>query len=169
VRPFPLSCDACADDVCTEIPTFLVAGHETTSTLLSWTLFALAQRPDVQAALRAECLAHGLPTGVTGNVPLDADALGALDAIPLLDAMLRETLRLHAPVAATARAAVRADVIPLAAPFVDRRGAERTSVPMSKGEIVFVPIRLVNRDEAIWGPDAEEWRCVRLPARGCGC
>jgi cytochrome P450 len=112
---------------------------------------------------------HGPPTGAAGNAPLAADALGALDALPLLDAVLRETLRLHAPVAVTARAATRADVIPLAAPFVDRRGTERTGVPVRKGEIVFVPIRLVNRDEATWGPDAGEWRCVRLRACWWGC
>jgi cytochrome P450 len=152
-----------------EIPTFLVAGHETTSTLLSWALFALAQRPDVQAALRAECRAHALPVGAHGNAPFDADALAAFDGLPLLDAVLRETLRLHAPVSTIGRAPVRDDVVPLSAPFVDRDGNERTGVPVSRGEVVFIPIRLMNRDPTIWGGDAEEWRCVGRRCRGGGC
>jgi cytochrome P450 len=56
------------------------------------------------------------------------------------------------------RSATRDDVLPLGAPFVGRDGVERTSVPMRKGEVVFIPIRLVNREEGIWGPDAGEWR-----------
>jgi cytochrome P450 len=140
----------------------LVAGHETTSTLLSWILFALAQRPDVQTALRAECRAHPLPTAAHGNGPLETEDLAALDRLPLLDAVVRETLRLHSPVSLTGRAATRDDVIPLGTPFVDRAGVQRTSVPIRKGEYVMIPIRLVNRLESIWGPDAAEWRYARF-------
>jgi cytochrome P450 len=137
-----------------------VAGHETTATLLSWIIFALTQRPDIQRALRAECRGSPLPLTPHGNAPLSAEALAAVDRLPLLDAVVRETLRLHAPVPSTVRAATRADTLPLSAPFTDREGKERTSVPMRKGEVVVVPVRLVNRAEAIWGPDAGEWRCV---------
>lgn len=51
------------------------------------TLQVLADRPDVQDELRAELLAasHG------GAADVDFDALGAL---PFLDAVLREVLRL---------------------------------------------------------------------------
>jgi hypothetical protein len=85
-----------------------------------------------------------------------------MDHLPLLDAVIRETLRLHAPVFATSRAATRDDVLPLAMPFVDRAGVERTSLPLRKGEILLMPIRMVNRDPRTWGPDAGEWRCVPL-------
>jgi cytochrome P450 len=141
----------------------LVAGHETTSTLLSWILFALAQRPDVQTALRAECRAHPLPMAAHGNSPLETEELAALDRLPLLDAVVRETLRLHSPVSLTGRAATRDDVLPLGTPFVDRAGVQRMSVPVRKGEYVFIPIRLVNRLESIWGPDAGEWRYAGVP------
>ncbi len=42
-------------EVIDQISTFLVAGHETTSTSLSWTLLSLASHPDVQDTLREEC------------------------------------------------------------------------------------------------------------------
>jgi cytochrome P450 len=136
-----------------------VAGHETTATLLSWIIVALTQRPDIQRALRTECRGSPLPRAPHGNDPLSVDALAAVDKLPLLDAVVRETLRLHAPVPSTVRAATRADTLPLSAPFMDREGKERTSVPMRKGEVVVIPVRLVNRAEAIWGADAGEWRC----------
>jgi hypothetical protein len=37
-----------------EIPTFLVAGHETTSTVLSWALYELSLSSALQASLREE-------------------------------------------------------------------------------------------------------------------
>jgi cytochrome P450 len=167
VRSLPAASSQQPDPDHTEIPTFLVAGHETTSTLLAWVLFALAQRPDLQAALRAKCRSAPLPTGTHGNAPLTMAELAALDKLPLLDAVLRETLRLHAPVPAIGRTATRDDVLPVSAPFVDRAGVARTSLPVRRGEDVFVPIRLVNCEEAIWGPDAAEWRCVALPPGLC--
>ena len=45
-----------------------------------------------------------------------------LSALPYLDAVIREMLRIHAPVPMTARVAMKDDVIPLSKPFVDRYG-----------------------------------------------
>jgi cytochrome P450 len=118
-------------DLCSlaEIPTFILAGHDTTSTVISWTLFELASDPSVQARLRAECRTLSLPEGATDNAPIDAEVLSALDKLPLLDAVVRETLRLHAPVYSSARAPVEDDDIPVATPFVDVHGVSRSSIP----------------------------------------
>jgi cytochrome P450 len=112
-------------DAGAEIPTFLLAGHETTSSLLSWILFELAANPDTQARLRAECRKLSLPTG---GAPRDADRLAALDKLPQLDAVVRETLRLHAPAASTLRTAQQDDILPLSRPFVDTKGVEQTTI-----------------------------------------
>ena len=45
-----------------------------------------------------------------------------LNALPYLDAVVRETLRLHAPVSMTSRVAMKDDVLPLAIPFTDSKG-----------------------------------------------
>jgi cytochrome P450 len=45
-----------------------------------------------------------------------------LNALPYLDAVVRETLRLHAPVSMTSRIAMKDDVLPLAVPFTDSKG-----------------------------------------------
>lgn len=66
--------------------TLLLAGHDTTAVALGWAFRDLLSHPavlaDVQDELRAAC-----PDGV-----VDADRLGRL---PLLDATIRESLRLH--------------------------------------------------------------------------
>jgi cytochrome P450 len=141
-----------------EIPIFILAGHETTSNGLAWTLFALAQRPDVQERLRAECRSSlTLPTLSTGNDPLTAEEVNALDKLPLLDAVIRESLRLYPPILATMRAATEDDAIPLAHPYTDKKGVLRDTIPMHKGAIIPIPILSVNRSKDIWGPDALEW------------
>ena len=45
-----------------------------------------------------------------------------LNALPYLDAVVRETLRLHSPITFLVREAKKDDVIPLSEPFTDRYG-----------------------------------------------
>lgn len=51
-----------------------------------------------------------------------------LNALPYLDAVLRENLRLNPVVSAGTRTAEKDDVIPLSTPFVDRRGVRTNEV-----------------------------------------
>ena len=51
-----------------------------------------------------------------------------LNAFPYLDAVVRETLRVHGAVHATARYAAQEDVIPLSKPFVDKNGVLRSEI-----------------------------------------
>ena len=45
-----------------------------------------------------------------------------LQALPYLDAVLRESLRLHGAVPATSRKAAKDDIIPLGEPIIDLAG-----------------------------------------------
>ncbi|KAH9919442.1 cytochrome P450 [Epithele typhae] len=139
------------DEVVDQVPTFLVAGHETTSTSTTWALFALALAPAIQDKLRAELLA----------VPTDTPSMDELAALPYLDMVVRETLRVHAPVPTIFREAQEDDVIPLAEPFVDRAGVARTSVRVTKGTPVVVPVLAINRSTELWGADAFAFRPER--------
>ncbi|PIL29246.1 cytochrome P450 [Ganoderma sinense ZZ0214-1] len=139
------------EDVIAQVPTFLVAGHETTSTATTWCLFALTQAPEVQAKLRAELLA----------LDTDTPSMDQLNNLPYLDCVVRETLRVHAPVPTTTREATRDDVIPVAEPFVDRHGVVQDSIRISKGTPIFIPILAMNRSTKLWGPDAAEFRPER--------
>jgi hypothetical protein len=133
---------------------------------VSWTLFELAQHADIQSQLRAELRASPLPAAAAGNAPLDADTLAALDKLPLLDAVVRESLRVHAPVQDAGRVATADTAIPLVRLFVDRAGALQHEIRVRKGDLVTLPIGAVHRDEGMWGADEHEWKCVVCGARG---
>ena len=52
----------------------------------------------------------------------DTPSMDDVQALPFLDAIVRETMRLHPAVSATTRVAMKDDVIPLNEPFVDKKG-----------------------------------------------
>ncbi len=93
---------------------------------------------------------------------MDDDALlDRISHLPYLDAVVRESLRLFAPITTTMRMATADDVIPVAAPFVDRRGRTCTEIRVRKGDIISVPIQALNKNTADWGADAEVFRPER--------
>ncbi|KAI0634036.1 cytochrome P450 [Trametes polyzona] len=139
------------EDVLAQVPTFLAAGHDTTSTATTWCLFALSQASEVQAKLRDELL----------TVETDTPTMDELNGLPYLDAVVRETLRLHAPVPVTLRVANKADVIPVSEPFVDRFGQVQDSIKISKGSSILIPILALNRSKKFWGEDAREFKPER--------
>lgn len=98
---------------------FPTKANSDSSTATTWALFALSIDPRVQSKLRDELL-----TVSSDNVSMDE-----LNALPYLDAVVRETLRIHAPVPSTLRVAVKDDVLPLTTPVTDRNGKVYDSIP----------------------------------------
>ncbi|KAH9842389.1 cytochrome P450 [Rhodofomes roseus] len=139
------------EDMLAQVPTFLVAGHETTSTGTAWCLFALAQDPAVQTQLRDELW----------SVPTENPTMDELNALPYLEAVVRETMRVYAPVSATIRNAGSDSVIPLERPYVDTKGNLCDSVRIPKGTRVAIPIMPINKSRDLWGPDAHEFKPER--------
>ncbi|MFD3744608.1 cytochrome P450 [Nocardia sp. NPDC058633] len=72
-------------ELCEQLRTLLVAGHETTATTLTWALYHLHREPGLLNRLLAELSGAG-------------DDPAELARLPLLDAVCQETLRLHPPV-----------------------------------------------------------------------
>lgn len=134
------------EDVLAQVPTFLVAGHETTSVATTWALYALAQYPDVQRKLRDELLA----------APTSNPSMDELNALSYLDSVVRESLRFYSPVPATRRIAMKDDVIPLAEPI-----GGRYHVKVQKGQNILINISVLNRSKKLWGEDAREFRPER--------
>ncbi|KAJ8495118.1 hypothetical protein ONZ45_g12995 [Pleurotus djamor] len=116
------------EDVLAQIPTFLVVGHETTSTATAWALFSLSQHPEIQSSLREELLA----------VPTDIPSMDDLDALPYLDRVVH-------------------DVIPLSHPVTDIHGVVHHSIQIKAGQIIMLPIASTNTFVPIWGEDATEF------------
>ncbi|KAK7678031.1 hypothetical protein QCA50_018972 [Cerrena zonata] len=84
-----------------------------------------------------------------------------LMALPYLDMVVRETLRVHAPVPSTIRQAQEDEVIPVGEPYTDRHGEVRDEIRVLKGDVIVVPILSLNRSKEIWGPDAMEFNPER--------
>lgn len=81
----------------------LGAGHETSAIALTYLYWELSRRPQLTAALRAELLTLSPP--IRWPLPAGSDLKAfrlpdpkAVDALPLLNAIVLETLRLHTPI-----------------------------------------------------------------------
>jgi len=138
-------------EVISEIPTFFFAGHETTSSATTWALYALSVNTAAQNKLREELL-----TMSTDNPTMDE-----LNSLPYLEHVIRETMRVHAPVVFTQRMAMKDDVLPLSKPYIDKEGRSHDSLPIPKGQMIHIPILAVNTDKELWGEDATEFKPER--------
>ncbi|KAI0737388.1 cytochrome P450 [Daedaleopsis nitida] len=142
------------EEIIAQMSTFIVAGVDTTSNAMSRILHLLAEHQDVQDKLRQELLnARELYGDV---IPYDE-----LSQLPYLDAVCRETLRLHAPVNMVRREAKRDTVLPLAQTIRGVDGSVMNEIPVPKGTFMFCNLRLCNTNEALWGEDALEWKPER--------
>ncbi|KAI1788589.1 cytochrome P450 [Ganoderma leucocontextum] len=142
------------EEVLAQMGTFILAGVDTTSNGLSRLLHLLCMNQDVQGKLRAELREAQEQYGK--DIPYDE-----LCALPYLDAICRETLRLHAPVSINARQAKVDTVIPLSEPVRCTDGTLITEVAVPKGTTIFLNLRGCNINKALWGEDAWEWKPER--------
>ncbi len=120
-----------------QLLTLYIAGHETTSHALTWTLYLLSQHPAVLARLRAE---HERVLG--GRVPRYDD----VPSLMYTERVLKEALRLYPP----------AFVLP-------RNACEDTTIgpwKVPKGSEIGIWIYFTHRDPR-WFPDPERF----LPER----
>ncbi|KAJ3508531.1 hypothetical protein NMY22_g16580 [Coprinellus aureogranulatus] len=142
------------DEVMGQISTITFAGMDTTSNALSRILQLLSERPDVQERLRDEIE----EAAMTHGEELD---YGTLSSLPFLEAVVRETLRLYAPVPFATRVPQQDMVLPLSKPVKTLDGEKKYELVVPKGTLIFMQLIKCNRDKDIWGPDAEEWKPER--------
>ncbi|CAF3514244.1 unnamed protein product [Rotaria sp. Silwood1] len=86
------------EEVSAEALTFVLAGHETTAVLMTWTLYNLANNPDICHKLETE-----IDSVLNDNEEITASTLSLLNYTELV---LKETLRLHQSVPALVRRAI---------------------------------------------------------------
>ncbi|EME49285.1 hypothetical protein DOTSEDRAFT_68151 [Dothistroma septosporum NZE10] len=123
-----------------QMMTFLLAGHETTSTAMIWAMFLLCRHPGVQQKLRDE---------VRSKISsLNDDITAAqIDDCHYLQAVCSEVLRLWAPVSMTMRIADRDTVI--------------AGEAIPKGMTVILCPWAINTSKHLWGNDAMEFKPER--------
>ncbi|RPD54902.1 cytochrome P450 [Lentinus tigrinus ALCF2SS1-7] len=141
------------DQLVGQMSTLTIAAMDTTSNALSITLYLLAKHPEAQAKLRQEIL-----DAQAGGKDLGYDDLVSL---PYLDAVCRETLRLHAPAPFRFRETREDVVLPLSEPVRGRDGKMINEIPLPKDTTVLVGVTSSNTSKALWGEDAYEWKPER--------
>ncbi|KAI0204189.1 cytochrome P450 [Astrocystis sublimbata] len=132
-----------------QLLTFLAAGHETTSAALSWACFLLAKHPDLQNMLRQE-VKQALPENA--GIGEKAELASILEALPYLNGIMNETLRLYPTVPLTMRQAIR--------------DSNLAGHPIPKGVTVIISMWQMNRSPELWGPEPSEFRPDRWITAG---
>ncbi|KAJ9114037.1 hypothetical protein QFC22_005857 [Naganishia vaughanmartiniae] len=124
-----------------QLVTFLIAGHETTSGMLSFLFYWLLKTPRAYQAIRSEVDA------VCGSEPVKVEHLQKLKYI---DASLKEALRLHATAPGWTVAPIKDELL-LGGKYM-----------VKQGQPMMVVLDSLHRDPAVWGEDAEEFRPERM-------
>ncbi|PIL35108.1 cytochrome P450 [Ganoderma sinense ZZ0214-1] len=120
--------------------TFLIAGHETTSGMLTFATYFILKNPETYRKLREEI------DTLIGDRSMTTHDIGKL---PYLLAVMRETLRLGPT-----------------APLRTIRAAEDTVIGgkylIEKGVSIHVNLCTMMRDPKVWGEDADQFRPERM-------
>ncbi|RKQ25934.1 cytochrome P450 [Bacillus subtilis] len=122
-----------------QIITFLIAGHETTSGLLSFAIYCLLAHPEKLKKAQEEA----------DRVLTDTPEYKQIQQLKYIRMVLNETLRLY-PTAPAFSLYAKEDTV---------LGGE---YPISKGQPVTVLIPKLHRDQNAWGEDAEDFRPERF-------
>ena len=125
------------DNIVAQCQTFLIAGHETTSGLLSFAISFLIKHPDVVAR------AQGEVDRVLGTDISVLPTYQQIQGLTYVNQILNETLRLWPTVAAFTRY-----------PYEDARVGPYL---MPKGSSITGVTIMLHRDPSVWGTDAEEF------------
>ncbi|MDZ4669955.1 MAG: cytochrome P450 [Phototrophicales bacterium] len=110
-----------------QLVTMLIAGHDTSTASLAWTVYFLGKYPHIQEKVYAEIIS------VLGDSPPRHDQLSSL---PYLSAVIDESLRLYPPIHLGSRFATK-DLI-------------YKGYKIKKGERILYSIYLSHRDPAYW-------------------
>lgn len=136
----------------------LLAGRDTTASLLSWTFLMLARNPEIFRKLRETII----ETFGTYSNPQNL-TFSALKNCQYLQYVMNESLRLYPVVPFNRRQAARDTTLP-------RGGGPDGESPvyLKKGNAVVYSVHVMHRRKDLWGEDAEEFKPERWSNRKAG-
>ncbi|CAF3315426.1 unnamed protein product [Rotaria sp. Silwood2] len=121
-------------EVFDEMLMFLIAGFETTSTALAWSIHLLSKHPHVQEKIKAELINNSVTQLLT---------LEHLESLIYLDCVIKEILRYSSPFDSTVRTLVADDRLP------------HSDVQLYKGDQVIIPFSILALDSRYWSIDPD--------------
>lgn len=124
---------------------FLLAGRDTTAQTLSWLFVELDKAPHATATLREE-IARVIPALANGE--LATTSMVDVQQLVYMEAVVKETLRLHQP-------------IPVNPKHVDRDVVLSDGTFLRKGMTVSLAVYAMGRMPFVWGDDADEFKPER--------
>ncbi|KAG8687182.1 hypothetical protein FRC09_013650, partial [Ceratobasidium sp. 395] len=134
------------EELLDELITYVLGGHNTTTAALSWLLKYLTLDKDIQQRLHDEvCAAFG--PGSDECAPLDFNILNDSRRVPVLEAVVAETLRCARTASVVCRDLIADEVV------------QGRHIP--KGTQVMFLAGYMSMLESDWGPDAKDWRPSR--------
>ncbi|KAE8212468.1 hypothetical protein CF327_g3895 [Tilletia walkeri] len=137
-----------------QINAFLFAGHETTASTLSWLILSLTRHQAFQIRL-ARNIEH---------LHLDQAA-----SDPIIEATVKEVLRLYPASRVLRRVADSEVILPLSEPLRGNQNGEDGKNPgdprklvVPKEQNIVIGLAAMNRIKSIWGEDADEFNPYRF-------
>ncbi|KAF8331983.1 uncharacterized protein EI90DRAFT_2919015 [Cantharellus anzutake] len=121
----------------------LIAARDTTASMLTFTVYLLSLHPEILAKLRKE---------VVSIVPSGPPTFDDMRKMPLLRAVLNESLRLFPPAPMNARSSKSACLVP----GDKQSGGKPYYIPGSEKRVCYLTFPL-HRKKDVWGEDAEEF------------
>jgi cytochrome P450 len=120
-----------------DLMTMLIAGHETTAAVLTWTFYELSQNPQLYAKIRKE-----VDEVLMGRDPTFEDMAN----LPMIRYCLAETLRMYPQPPLLIRRALEDDVLP--------KGGAADTTFLPKGSDIFIATWNIHRSPEFWeNPD----------------
>jgi len=116
-----------------DLMTMLIAGHETTAAVLTWTMFELSQKPQLLAKAQEE-----VDRVLQGREPEYEDIV----KLPFLRMCIAETLRMYPEPPLLIRRALEDDVLP--------QGGAKDKTFISRGTDIFISLYNIHRSEEYW-------------------
>ncbi|CAO2205806.1 unnamed protein product [Urochloa humidicola] len=129
------------DGVKASILELITGGTDTSSVTVEWAMSELLRKPQVLAKATEEL------DRVIGRDRLVTE--GDIPNLPYLEAVVKESMRLH-------------PVVPMLVPRVSREDTSVGGYDIPKGTRVLVNTWAIGRDPAVWGDAAEEFRPERF-------
>lgn len=137
------------EELIDQLGVFFLAGHETTASALTWTVFIMSQRPALVARMRDEVAA------VVGDAPVE---LEHAKRFTFVRNVLRETMRLYPPITFLPRVAAEA--------------CELAGRRLKRGTMIMIAPWTIHRHERIWANpdrfDPDRWAPEREGAVPAG-